>query len=137
MTTTTERDNVELVRSFYANFQAGKLDAVLPLLAPDFRIVYAGPSIIPAAGTWNGHQGFLAWARAGLDGHLPPESATFEVFIAQGDSVVVPGHVGLRIKTTGKRCATDFLHFFTVREGLLASWRDFYDTFALAQAYAR
>ena len=130
-----DRANSDLVQSFYANFQAGDIAAVLALLSPDFELVYSGPSIIPSAGTWNGHEGFRKWAQAALQGHLPPESLSFEDFIVQGDKVVVPGHVTLRVKTTGKACETDFLHFFTVRDGKLARWRDFFDTFAIAQAY--
>jgi ketosteroid isomerase-like protein len=38
----------------------------------------------------------------------------------------------LRVKTTGKMCETDFVHWFTVCDGKLTSWRDF-DTYALAQ----
>jgi hypothetical protein len=131
----TEESNRELVQSFYATFQAGDIDAVLALLSPQFELVYSGPSVIPSAGTWNGHAGFRRWAEAALQGHLPPESLNFEEFVVQGDKVVVPGHVSLRIKATGKTCETDFLHLFTVRDGKLTSWRDFFDTFALAQAY--
>jgi ketosteroid isomerase-like protein len=79
--------------------------------------------------------------RAFEAGRRPPckviyrPSASFEDFIVRGDEVVVPGHVALRIKTTGKTCETDFLHLFTVRDGKLIRWRDYFDTFALAQAY--
>jgi ketosteroid isomerase-like protein len=130
-----EQGNRELVQSFYANLLAGDIDAVLALLSPEFELVYSGPSVIPCARTWNGHAGFRRWAEAALQGHLPPESVNFEEFVVQGDKVVVPGHVSLRVKTTGKACETDFLHLFTVRDGKLTSWRDFFDTFALAQAY--
>jgi hypothetical protein len=128
-------DNSELVQRFYANVQAGDIDAVLALLSPDFELVYSGPSVIPSAGTWKGQEGFRNWAQAALRGHLPPESVTFEEFIVQGDRIVVPGHVTLRVKTTGKTCETDFLHLFTVHGGKLTSWRDFFDTFLLAEAY--
>jgi ketosteroid isomerase-like protein len=131
----SESTNAELVQSFYDNFLAGDIDAVLELLSPDFVIVYSGPSIIPSAGTWNGHDGFRGWAQTVLRGHLPPESVNIEDFIVHGDSVVVPGHASLCVKTTGKTCETDFLHWFTGRDGKLTSWRDFYDTYALAQAY--
>jgi len=70
-----------------------------------------------------------------LHGHLPPESVDVGEFIVHGDNVVVPGHVSLRVKTTGNTCETDFLHWFTVRDGQLTSWRDFFDTYAVAQAY--
>jgi ketosteroid isomerase-like protein len=130
-----ETENGDLVRSFYANFQAGDIDAVLALLSPDFQLVYSGPPIIPSAGTWNGHRGFRDWAHVALGGHLPPESLRFDEFIVQGQKVVVPGHAALRIKTTGKTCETDFLHYFTIRDRKLAKWHDFFDTFALAQAY--
>jgi ketosteroid isomerase-like protein len=70
-----------------------------------------------------------------LQGHLPPESLTVGDFIVEGDNVLVPGHVTLRVTTTGKTSETDFLHWFTVRDGKLTSWRDFFDTHAVAQAY--
>jgi uncharacterized protein len=131
----SDTGNGKLVQSFYANFQAGDIDAVIALLSPDFTLVYSGPPVIPSAGTWNGHDGFRGWAQAALQGHLPPESNSFEEFIVQGDKVAVPGHVTLRVKTTGKTCETDFLHLWTVRNGKLTSWRDFFDTHAVAQAY--
>jgi uncharacterized protein len=131
----SEKENAELVRSFYSNFLAGDIDAVAALLSPDFTLVYAGPSIIPCAGTWNGHDGFRSWTEAALRGHLPPSSVNTEEFIVRGDNVAVPGHVSLRVKTTGKTCETDFLHLFTARSGKLTSWRDFFDTYAVAQAY--
>jgi len=54
----SEQGNAELVQSFYDNFLGGDIDAVLALLSPDFALDYSGPSIIPAAGKWNGHEGF-------------------------------------------------------------------------------
>jgi ketosteroid isomerase-like protein len=82
-----------------------------------------------------GMKAFEAGRKPALQGHLPPESVNFGEFIVQGDNVVVPGHVTLRVKPTGKTCETDFLHLFTVRDGKLTSWRDFFDTYAVAQAY--
>jgi ketosteroid isomerase-like protein len=131
----SEKGNAELVQSFYDNFLAGDIDAVVALLSPDFVLIYSGPSIIPAARTWKGHEGFRGWAQAALQGHLPPESVDIGEFVVQGDNVVVPGHVTLRVKTTGKTCETDFLHWFTARDGKLTSWRDFFDTYAVAEAY--
>lgn len=130
-----EKANAELVQRFYDNFLAGDIDTVLALLSPDFKLVYSGPPLIPSAGTWNGHEGFRSWTQAVLEGHLPPESINLEEFIVHGDKVAVPGHVTLRVKTTGKTCETDFLHLFTVRDDMLTSFRDFFDTFAVAQAY--
>jgi uncharacterized protein len=127
--------NGELVQRFYAGIMAGNIEGVLALLSQDFELVYSGPSIIPCAGTWSGHEGFRNWAQAALQGHLPPESVDFGEFIVHDDKVFVPGHVSLRVKTTGKTCETNFLHVFTVRGGTLARWDDFYDTFAVAQAY--
>ncbi|HUS22231.1 MAG TPA: nuclear transport factor 2 family protein [Aeromicrobium sp.] len=131
----SEQANAEIVKSFYANFLSGNIDAVVELLAPDFEIAYSGPSIIPAAGTWHGHDGFRGWSEAALQGHLPPESLNVDEPIVSGDNVFVSGHVSLNVKPTGKTCETDFLHWWAVRDGKLASWRDYYDTYALAQAY--
>ena len=127
--------NGQLVQRFYAKMQAGSIEEVVALLSPDFELVYMGPSSIPSAGTWSGHEGFRNWAQAALQGHLPPESVDFEEFVVHEDKVFVPGHVNLRVKTTGKTCETDFLHVFTIRDGRLTRWHDFFDTFAVAQAY--
>ena len=131
----TEHGAGELVNRFYETFLGGDIDTVLELLASDFELVYSGPPVIPAAGTWKGHDGFRKWAEASLGGHLPPESFNFDEQIEHGDKVAIRGHVNLRVKTTGKTCETDFLHLWTVRDGKLASFIDFFDTFALAQAY--
>ncbi len=131
----SEQANTEIVRSFYANLLGGTIDAVVELLAPDFESVYSGPSIIPAAGPWHGHGGFRGWAEAALQGHLPPISQSAEDPIVSGENVFVAGHVWLNVKPTGKACETDFLHWFVVRDGKLASWRDYFDTYALARAY--
>ena len=131
-----EGGSAALVNRFYETMLGGDIEGVLALLAPDFQLVYSGPSIIPAAGTWNGRDGFQNWAAKALDGHLPPESVNFDEQIEHGDKVVIRGRVSLVVKPTGKTCESDFLHLWTVREGKLASWIDFYDTFALAQAYA-
>jgi hypothetical protein len=127
--------NGQLVQRFYAKMQAGSIEEVVALLSPDFELVYMGPPSIPSAGTWSGHEGFRNWAQAALQGHLPPESVDFEEFVVHEDKVFVPGHVNLRVKTTGKTCETDFLHVFTIRDGRLTRWHDFFDTFAVAQAY--
>jgi ketosteroid isomerase-like protein len=130
-----EKENVELVQGFYAATGQGDMESVLSLLGADVEVIYPGPSIIPTAGVWHGHDGFARWSSAGLAGHLPPEAFELKEFIAQGDKVVVVGHADLRIKTTGKACSTDFLHFFTVRDGKISSFRDYFDTHALAMAY--
>jgi ketosteroid isomerase-like protein len=130
-----KEENGELVQRFYTKMLAGNIEEVLALLSPDFELVYSGPSIIPCAGTWSGHHGFRNWAQAALQGHLPPESVDWGEFIVHDDKVFVPGHVSLRVKTTGKTCETNFLHVWTVRGGRLTRWHDFFDTFAVAQAY--
>lgn len=131
----TEDGTGELVNRFYELGGTGEIDAVLALLAPDFQLVYSGPSIIPAAGTWRGHDGFRRWFEAGVQGHLPPESLNVEEQFVHGDKVVIRDHVNVRVKTAGKTCETDFLHLWTVRDRKIASFTDFFDTYALAQAY--
>lgn len=132
----SEQENVEVVQRFYRATGNGDMEGALRLLGTEIEIVYPGPAAIPTAGIWRGHDGFSQWSRVGLAGHLPPEFFELHEFIAQGDKVVVSGHANLRIKTTGKTCSTDFLHFFTVRNGAITSFRDYFDTFALAEAYS-
>ena len=58
------------------------------------------------------------------------EYTTFEPreFIAQGDQVVVIGSERARVKATGRVVDTDWVMVFTIRDGKVVRFRDYYDT---------
>jgi uncharacterized protein len=60
---------------------------------------------------------------------------TVDEFIAQGDSVVMRGHVAWRNKHTGKICATPKVDYWRFRDGKAVEFFEYFDT-AGAQAAA-
>src|SRR3546814_678851 len=87
----------------------------------------------PLAGTRRGH--------AGLEDHFQKASETVETsfmepreFVAQADRVLVVGFASGKIKATGKSFEDNWIFAITVRDGRLASIREYIDTQALARA---
>src|SRR3546814_9930692 len=86
----------------------------------------------PLAGTRRGH--------AGLEDHFQKASETVETsfmepreFVAQADRVLVVGFASGKIKATGKSFEDNWIFAITVRDGRLASIREYIATQALAR----
>lgn len=58
-------------------------------------------------------------------------------FVAQGDKVVSLGHYQWRVKDTGRDFASDFAHVFTIRDGKVTGFREYFDSAAVAAAYQK
>lgn len=54
---------------------------------------------------------------------------------AQEDKVLSLGHERVIATKTGKEFETDWIQYFTFRDGKLARVREFYDTARMAEAY--
>ena len=130
----TSRDNVTIVRDLYAAFSRGDVAALLGAMSPDVEWGEPDNPFNPSAGTRRGHAGVLEWLRLGKDAEeilaLEPQT-----FIAQGDRVVVVGHTSCRVRRTAKIYNTDFVHVVTIAHGKVERFREFFDTFAAAEAF--
>jgi hypothetical protein len=89
----------------------------------------------PILGTWKGHGGAAEFFGALAAMHDFTEF-TPQQFYPSGDKVFVTGHYAMNIKTTGRHAAMDWVHIFTLRDGLVSSFREHTDTAQLAAAYA-
>jgi ketosteroid isomerase-like protein len=56
-------------------------------------------------------------------------------FIAQDNKVVVLGHYVWEIKSTGMQYDSDWTHIFTIRDGMIAGFREFLDSHKAKTAY--
>jgi ketosteroid isomerase-like protein len=130
----TTPENVTLVRNLYAAFSRGDVAALLGAVSPDVEWGEPDNPFNPSAGTRRGHAGVLEWLRLGKDAEeiLALEPKTF---IAQDDRVVVVGHTSCRVRRTAKIYNTDFVHVVTIAHGKVERFREFFDTFAAAEAF--
>jgi hypothetical protein len=127
-------ENTALVRKLYEDFGRGDIAGVLDALSPDVEWGEPDNPFNPCAGTWHGHEGFLTWAGIGKESEeilsLVPQQ-----ILAQDDTVAVIGHTTCRARRTGRTYQTDFVHLVQVEAGKVRRFREFFDTFAAAEAF--
>ena len=58
-------------------------------------------------------------------------------FIAQGDKVVVLGSSKATVKSTSRSYETDWVHVFTVKDGKVTNFAEFFDTAAATKAFQK
>src|SRR6202789_3910856 len=126
------RENVQIVKDFFAAIGRGDKQGLLALVAEDVEWIVPGEDW-PLAGTHRGHAGLAAVLRKASEEvemtyPEPPE------FVAQGDRVLAIGIATGKIKATNKPFKDDWVFDITVRKGKLTKIREYIDTQALARA---
>ena len=128
------RQNIAFVQSLYRAFAAKDIPSILNVLSPAVEWGEPPNPFNPAGGTRYGHDGFLEWLRVGNESEevlaLEPRD-----FLANLHSVAVVGYTRCRVRTTGREYETDFVHLVTLKDGKVRSFREFFDTFAAAEAF--
>ncbi len=124
-------NNIRTVKDFFAAIGRGDREALLALAAEDIEWIIPGEDW-PLAGTRHGHAGLadlLETASTSMETSTEPRE-----FVAQGDRVLVLGFARGRIKATNRTFEDNWVFAITVRDGRLASIREYVDTQALARA---
>lgn len=130
----TRSANVALVRGLYRAFGDRDIDRVLGMLSPDVEWGEPANPFNPSGGTRHGHAGFLEWAQVGRESEeilaLEPRQ-----FLTDEGSVAVVGYLKCRVKATGRTYESDFVHLVSLAAGKIVRFREFFDTFAAAEAF--
>jgi ketosteroid isomerase-like protein len=128
------RRNIEFVKILYDAFARRDMQSILSVLSPTVEWGEPPNPYNPAGGTRRGHEGFLEWLRIGNESEevliLEPQE-----FLANPTSVAVVGFTKCRVRRTGKEYQTEFVHLVTLRDGKVQRFREFFDTFAAAEAF--
>lgn len=129
-------NNIQIVQESYSRFTSGDIPGLLNLLADD--ILWETPEIENAP---------FAGARRGLEEvgeffallNETEETTLFEPteFIAQGDRVVALGKYGATVRETGRSYETDWVHVFTVEDGKIQSFTEFFDNALASRAFQK
>ena len=125
------QQNISLVQSGYAAFGRGDIDGLVSLLDASVEWKTPGASDLPTAGVRRGHaqvREFFGTLIELFDFEL------FEprTFIADGDRVVVLGIDRLKVRATGKTLTEEWCHIFTIANGKVVAFQEFFDTAAIA-----
>jgi uncharacterized protein len=128
--------NTEIVQEAYAKFGSGDVPGLLTLLSEDVH--WQVPEIENASfgGKRRGREAvgeFFGLLAAEEDiTHFEPID-----FMAADDKVVVLGTTGSTVRETGKSYHTEWVHIFTVIEGKIVSFVEFFDNAAATRAFQK
>ena len=126
--------STSLIESLYASFLDGDLDAILEIVSDEAELIVYGPAELPFTGRFRGQSGtrqFLETLRVTQD----DINAEISERIVQGNNVVIIGSYSAKIKATGKTISTPIAHVWTVENGKITRFLDFFDTAAAQTAY--
>ena len=125
--------NVALVQNMYAAFGRGDIQAILGALHPDVTWTVQGPTWIPLFGKRKGRQQVAQFFQT-LNEHFQVEQFLPREFIAEGDRVVVTGDEVARLRSTGKVINVKWAHVFGMKNGLIVTFQEYFDTCAAVEA---
>jgi ketosteroid isomerase-like protein len=126
------KDNIEIIRDFYAALAAEQAPRALALMADDIEWTTMWQYKAEGRGPRKVAEGVLMpmmkeWSEVAF---VPTE------FIAQGAAVVSLGVFNGVHGATGKSAEARYAHAWTVVDGRIASFRQYIDTLAVAEACA-
>src|SRR3984957_228789 len=120
------RENVQIVKDFFAALGRRDTPALLALSAEDIEWIIPGKGW-PLAGTHREH--------AGLENLLQKANETVETsyphppeFVAQGERVIMIGVATGKIKATNRTFEDHWVFAITVRNGKVTNIREYIDT---------
>ncbi|WP_285567889.1 MULTISPECIES: nuclear transport factor 2 family protein [unclassified Streptomyces] len=126
-----EREHTEagkaVVQAYMDTLMTGDVDALRDFFTPDTTWTLAGD--LPLSGTWTGPDEILGEFVPRMVARLRPETIefTFDGLIAEGDQVLAEWNTRALAKTGG-RYDQHCLAVFTVRDGRIATVREYFDT---------
>ncbi len=125
-------ENEKRIRAFYEATNQGYRERLRSLQSP--HVVYEFPEGMPVGGgRYEGLEDvterFLANFYGAFDVRFVPQE-----FIADGENIVVIGHIQGMTRKAGVPVEVSFVHVWTVRDGYLQRLRGFTDTAVLARA---
>ena len=130
---TLTKNNVQVVQQAINNFQQGNIPAIIDACTDDVQFfLYKVPNA-PFTGSFYGKEGIQQFF-ATLS-----QFANYTVFepkdyFAQGDSVIVLVHQTATIRSTGKNFDHEICMHFKVRDGKIAYYYGFLDSYDLYKA---
>ena len=115
-------ENVELVRSIYADWERGDWNSTAYAFDPEMEFARIGrPDFAEHLGEWRGFDemraALLAWMRSWEDIRVQAERV-----IDLGDRVLVLSRQSGRGKRSGVPLDTEYGDIFTIRDGKIVRW---------------
>ncbi|MCZ4125224.1 nuclear transport factor 2 family protein [Streptomyces sp. H39-S7] len=129
--------NVDVVKTFFHLFSAGRLDEIRKeYLTDDFEWIYHGPASLPWAGVYRGAAGFDRFFEI-VHGLLEVRDLEVQEYLDAGDRIVVLGVSHTRILANDATYDAPWMTVFRIRDGRICQYLDLYDTASVVEALNR
>ena len=129
-------DNGKLIENIYAAFNRGDHSFVVKNITDDVEWVEFGPSSIPYTGVHHG-RGSVEHCLSIMRTTQSEQRIRITEIVSAGETVVATIRYSGLVNTTGRAFDTSAAQVFTIRNGKVASFRNYFDTAQLATAYTR
>ncbi len=128
------KETVSLVRKVYERFQQKDLPGILATLSEDVTWIVHGPQGIPYAGVRAGKTEVASWFE--LFG-ASVEMRRFEPHVLTGSQrhVIVTGRAEGLARATGRPFGTHWCHLWTIHDGEVVQFEDYFDTASVRDAF--
>jgi ketosteroid isomerase-like protein len=132
----SEKVNTDIVQSGYEKFGSGDIEGLLELFTDD--ILWQVPEVenAPFTGKRQGRDATAEFFRTLSENETFTRFEPLE-FIAQNDKVVVLGELAATVTLTGRSYETPWVHIFTVRDGKISEFQEFFDTAEATRAFQK
>lgn len=132
----SEQQNIRLVEKAYETFKSGEIAALLDLFSDDIKWDQPAVDSVPFFKSRMGREEVAEFFSLLAQNQ---ESVEFEPtqFVASGDVVIALGRYTWRVTSTGRQWQSDWAQAFTIRDGKIASFKEYTDTGAMAAAYRK
>lgn len=117
------RENVEIIHRAVAAWNARDMDRWLEMCAPDVEVIF--PREVPEPGPFHGRDELRAWAEGFMTAWDEFELEIRQV-IPAGEQVVVEVYSRGHGRETGIEFEQIDWHVFSVRDGTIVRWRNYW-----------
>jgi uncharacterized protein len=129
-------NNTEIVQEAYRCFGKADIEGLLNLLTEDIEWTTPEIDVYELGGTRRGRDEVGRFF-ALLDETENITEFEPEEFIADGERVVVLGKSTATVRETGRSHSSEWVHIYSVSDGKISSFKEFFDTAAVKRAYQK
>ena len=130
-----DQENTKIAEQVYEAFNISDIEGFLNSFSEDISWEIPEIENVPVNGKFSGRENLAAFL-AETDKYEEFLKLEPQEFIAQGDRIVVLGEGLMRSKTTDKQYATRIAHIYTIRDGKIVDFFEFFDNAGGGRAHA-
>lgn len=128
------KTNLEIVQQAYADFSQGNIPGLLDALSDSIEWELPASANVNFSGMFKGKQQVLHFFEC-IAATNDFKEFSPETFVADGDHVVVLGHLEATAKPTGKTSANKWAHYWLLKDGKAIRHYEYADTAEIRDAF--